>query len=162
MRIVIIAQEDPVAFSPFFRRVVEAMPGEIVLIALAGNRGAGGHPRSLSARLQYAYLLWLLLEPAGFLRNAWIRIWCRLIAACGLTGTWVDRRSLRGIAHRHQIPVIDFRDANDPVFVQRLREIAPDVVVNQSELILKKAKFVWTVLLVVKPSLPFCKALSTI
>jgi folate-dependent phosphoribosylglycinamide formyltransferase PurN len=138
MRIAIIAQEEPVCFGPFLRRVMEARAREVVCVAIAGSRGAGSHPRTLGQRLADLQLHWLLMEPAGFCRSLVITLGARLVKMLGLTGSRFDRRSVTGMARTLGIPVLTVSDVNSPEFMASLKGYAPDVIINQSERLLKK------------------------
>ena len=137
MRIVIIGQEEPVYFSPFLRRIIEARPGEVVLVVLAGDRGAGDHAATWRQTLENLYILWLIMEPYGFFRNLVIRGWHGFLKALGPWGAFLDHRSVLAAARRYHIPVMKCRDLNSIAFVEELRRFSPDVIINQSELLLK-------------------------
>ncbi|MBI2265764.1 MAG: hypothetical protein HYU64_11405 [Armatimonadetes bacterium] len=83
-------------------------------------------------------ILWLLLESAGFIRNGWIGLWQRTLKHLGLIGTMLDRRSIEGMARKYRIPVLHIQDPNSPDFIRRLREMSPDLIINQSELFLRE------------------------
>jgi len=138
MRIVIIGQEEPVYFSPFLRSIIETKPKDVVLIVISGNRGAGSHPKTFRQKLENIYILWLIMEPFGFLRNVWIGLWQGLIRLLGPIGFLLDRRSIQGIARKYNIPVVFAEDLNSKEFIQKLRQFSPDVVINQTELLLKE------------------------
>lgn len=138
MRIVIIGQEEPVYFGPFLRGIIEAMPKEVVLVVIAGSRGAGSHPKTFMEKLKDFYILWLIMEPYGFLRNLFIRLRQKLILMLGPFGKAFDRRSIQGAARKHKIPILYTDDVNSKDFILKLKELAPDVVINQSELLLKE------------------------
>ena len=105
MKILIIAQEDPVCFSPMFRALIDEIHEEIELIALAGNRGAGGHPGSFFGRIGYIYLLYRMMEWKGFFKNLAVKMKYSLVNALGLTGTGFDHRTIKGAASKYSIPV---------------------------------------------------------
>jgi len=128
MKIVILAQEEPVYFSPFFRAIIEARPKDVVMVAIVGKRGAGSHPKTFSEKLKNLYALWRLFEPAGFLGHLWIRLSQKVF----------DTRSIQGAAKAQNIDSQHIGDPNAPAFLDRLRTYAPDVVINQTELLLKK------------------------
>lgn len=138
MRIAIIAQEEPVCFGPFLRRIMEVRRQEVVCVAIAGSRGAGSHPKTLRQRLADLYIHWLIMEPAGFCRSLAITLGARLVALLGLTGSRLDRRSVAGMARTLGIPVVPVTDVNGPEFIATLRSHAPDVIINQSERLLKQ------------------------
>jgi methionyl-tRNA formyltransferase len=138
MKIVIIGQEEPVYFSPFLRSIIEARPKDIVAVVIAGERGAGSHPKTLKQKLENIYILWLIMEPYGFIRNLFIGIWHGFIRLLGPLGLVLDKRSILGGARKYAIPVVMCRDLNSQEFIEQLRKISPDVVINQTELLLKK------------------------
>ena len=138
MRIVIIGQEEAVYFSPFLRRIIEARPKDIAAVVIAGDRGAGSHPKTLKTKLEDIYILWLIMEPYGFLRNLGIGVWQGLIRLLGPLGLPLDKRSICGAARKYNIPIIDSCDLNSSEFIQKLRKFSPDIVINQTELLLKE------------------------
>ena len=138
MRIVIIGQEEPVYFGPFLRGIIEAVPKEVVLVVIVGSRGAGNHPKTFMEKLKNIYILWLIMEPYGFLRNLFIRLYQKLIMLLGPIGKVFDKRSIQGAACKHNIPIVHTEDVNSKDFILKLKEFAPDVVINQSELLLKE------------------------
>lgn len=138
MKIVILAQEEPVCFGPFFRRVITALGGEVVLIALAGGRGAGSHPKTFLDKLRNLYLLWLLLEPWGFFKSLGINLGHKILQITGLLGSFPDSRSLEGLARRLKIQMLKIALPDSPELLARLREIEPDLIINQTELLLKE------------------------
>lgn len=137
MKICIIGQEEPVYFSPFLRSIIEARPKDIISVVIAGNRGAGNHPKTLVGKIKYIYILWLIMEPFGFLRNIFIRIRSLLLRFLGPIGTRLDRRSIEGISRKHHIPLIFTKDPNSPETIKKLGKMLPDIVINQSEMLLK-------------------------
>lgn len=138
MRIVIIGQEEPVYFSPFLRSIIEAKPKDVVLVVIAGERGAGSHPKTFRQKLENIYILWLIMEPFGFLRNLWIGLWQRLLRLLGPFGYLLDKRSIKGAASKHNIPIIFAENLNSQEFIRKLRQFSPDVVINQTESLLKE------------------------
>lgn len=138
MKIVLIAQEEPVYFGPFFRGIINAKAKDIALVVIAGKRGAGSHPKTLSEKIKNFYSLWLLFESKGFLRNLSIRIYQKLISFFGLIGTRFDTRCIEGLAKKYRIPVIHTSNVNSAAFLTELEKYAPDLIINQSEMLLKK------------------------
>jgi len=138
MRIVIIGQEEAVYFSPFLRSIIEARPKDIVAVVIAGDRGAGSHPKTLRQKLENIYILWLIMEPYGFLRNLCIGVLQSLIRLLGPLVSPLDKRSIYGVARKYNIPIINSCDLNSQEFIEKLRKFSPDVVINQTELLLKE------------------------
>jgi len=138
MRIVIIGQEEAVYFSPFLRSIIESRPQVIAAVVIAGDRGAGSHPKTLRQKLENIYILWLIMEPYGFIRNLCIGVLQSLIRLLGPLGSSLDKRSIRSAARRYNIPIINSHDLNSPEFIEKLKQFAPDIIINQTELLLKE------------------------
>ena len=138
MRIVIIGQEEAVYFSPFLRSIIESRPKDIAAVVIAGDRGAGSHPKTLRQKLENIYILWLIMEPYGFIRNLCIGVLQSSIKLLGPLGAFLDKRSICSAAHRYNIPILNSLDLNSPEFIEKLKEFAPDVIINQTELLLKE------------------------
>lgn len=138
MKIVIIGQEEPIYFGPFFRKIIEAKSSEIVLITLVGNRGIGSHPKTFWAKLKNIYCLWRLFEPSGFFKTLRITCYQKIISFLRLTGTRYDKRSIQGIALEKNIPLLFVDKLHSPKFYHTLKEYDPDIIINQSEQIIQK------------------------
>lgn len=138
MRIVIIGQEEPVYFSPFLRSIIEARPKDIVAVVVAGDRGAGSHPQTFRQKLENIYILWLIMEPYGFMRNLGIGLWQGFIRMLGPWGASLDKRSIRGAAGKYNIPIVNTCDLNSREFIEKLKQFSPDVIINQAECLLKE------------------------
>lgn len=138
MKIVLMGQEEPVYFGPFFRSILKAKATDIVLVVIAGNRGAGSHPKRLKDKLENLYSLWLIFEPKGFLRNLTIKGTQKLLSLFGLIGTRFDTRSIQGGAKELNIPILYTENVNSPTFLSELKRYNPDIIINQSELLLKQ------------------------
>jgi folate-dependent phosphoribosylglycinamide formyltransferase PurN len=138
MKIVIIGQEEAVYFSPFLRSIIESRPKDIAAVVIAGDRGAGSHPKTLRQKLENIYILWLIMEPFGFIRNLCIGSLQGLVRLLGPLGSALDKRSIRGAARKYNIPILSSHDLNLPEFVSQLKQFSPDVMINQTELLLKE------------------------
>lgn len=138
MKIVLMGQEEPVYFGPFFRSILKARAKDISLVVIAGSRGAGSHPKTLKDKLNNLYSLWLLFEPTGFLRNLAIQTFHKLLSSLRLVGTKLDTRSIRGLAKQLNIPILYTENINCPSFLSELKKYQPDIIINQSELLLKQ------------------------
>jgi len=138
MRIVLMGQEDPVYFSPFLREVLQAKSKEVVLVVLAGKRSAGSHPKTKKEKIQNFYALWRLFEPKGFIRSVVIKLKYAFLSLFGLIGTRWDTRSLEGLAKKLKIPILHTENPNATIFLEKLKSFQPDLIINQSEILLKK------------------------
>jgi folate-dependent phosphoribosylglycinamide formyltransferase PurN len=131
MRVAILCQEEPVFMAPFLRRLIAMRPDQIAAVFVAGRRSAGekrGTRDQFKNSLKVAWYIW---EPFGLLHSLALQQRGRLLGRH-------DPRSVEGLARKLGIPVHTVTDANTPEFHRTLREIGPDVVLNQSELLLKQ------------------------
>jgi folate-dependent phosphoribosylglycinamide formyltransferase PurN len=129
MRIAIIGQEEPLFFGPFFREIIEQKPSEMVCVVIVGKRGIGSHPKTFLEKLKNIYSLWLLFEPFPFLKN-FILKWIRTIFS--------TQGNIQRLAKKKQIPILFTNDINSEDFHSQLKIHAPDVIINQSELIIQE------------------------
>jgi hypothetical protein len=138
MRIVIIGQEEPVYMGPFLRELIKRLSDEVVLLVIAGKRGAGNHASSFLESLRQLYTLWLIMEPRGFIRGVFIRVFDRLLSFAGTLGRRFDKRGIKSKAIENNIPILQTDNLNSKEFIDNLKSYRPDVVINQSELLIKK------------------------
>jgi methionyl-tRNA formyltransferase len=127
MRIAIIGQEEPLFFGPFFREIIEKKSSEIVCVVIVGKRGIGSHPKTFLEKLKNLYSLWLLFEPLHFVKLFILK----------LIRTIFSTKSIQSLARKKQIPVLFTDDINSDEFHFQLKRFNPDVLINQSELIIR-------------------------
>jgi hypothetical protein len=131
MRLAILCQEEPVFLGPFLQGVIRMHPERIAAVFMAGRRSAGEPARTLAQRIESLRILWLIMEPRGFLASLGLRLRSRLLGRR-------DPRSVEGLARRLGLPVHAVGDPNAPEFQALLKEVAPDAVLNQSERLLRR------------------------
>ena len=131
MKLAILCQEEPVFLGPFLAEVIRLRPEQVAAVFLAGRRSAGEKHGSPRERLDALRTFWLIMEPADFLSSLAVRLRARLLGAH-------DPRSVAGAARRHGIPVYRVGNPNAPEFRAQLRALPPDIVLNQSERLLKR------------------------
>lgn len=127
-----MAQEEPVFMGPYQIQVLRARARDVVALAIAPVRSVAGKETADQRKSMF-----LMLEPWHALKAVAIRAWWKLLQKLGPIGAALDRRSLEREAGRLGIPVIRFEKANDPEFLAKLRALEPDIIFNQSELLLK-------------------------
>lgn len=131
MKFFILCQEEPVFLGPVLQGVLRERPGSVAGVLVAGRRSAGERHRTWRDRIESVRTFWAIFEPAGFCEVLYVRIRSRLL------GSW-DPRSVAGTAKHLGLPVHRVADPRSPEFLALLRELRPDVVLNQSEVLLSK------------------------
>lgn len=132
MKIHIITMEDPIYTLDFIKEIIRARAGDIVGLTIAkGGRFKIGSGRS---RASYMLSLFLIMGPVVFTGCAFKTLGYKLRKKIPLGGN----PSLERFAREYDIPV-DFTDnPNSGTYLDRLKELAPDVIINQSQFIIKK------------------------
>jgi folate-dependent phosphoribosylglycinamide formyltransferase PurN len=133
VRIIMMAQEEPVYMGPYLVQVMEALRAQVVAVAIAPQRSVAGKETDDQRKAMFRMLEPYHAAKALAARQAW-----RAMRALGRLGERLDERSLDRAARRLGVPVIPFEKANDPEFLERLRSYEPDVIFNQSEMLLRK------------------------
>jgi methionyl-tRNA formyltransferase len=123
LRIIMMAQEEPVYMGPYLIEVMRARRQDVVALAIAPERSVAGKETD-----EQLSLVWRMWEPWHATRAFLAR---KLRRALG-------RHNLEREARRLGIEVISFEKANDKAFLDRLRSLSPDIIFNQSELLLKE------------------------
>lgn len=127
--------EDPVFTQPFIQEIIEKRATDIVGVAVSkGNRLTLGKNRSKSAYLLSLFLIMGFLhfvKHAGktliFKARMWFSKYTRIIKS----------PSVLTFAAARGIPIFRVRTVNDPAFLDQLRSLQPDVIINQAQNILK-------------------------
>ena len=133
LRIVMMAQEEPVYMGPYLIEVMRARRADVVAFAVAPVRGVAGKETD-----EQRDSMLLMLETWHAVQALAVKKRWALLQRMGALGAWLDGRSLTREAQRLGIPVIPFEKANDESFLEKLRALEPDIVFNQSEMLLKE------------------------
>lgn len=134
MRIFIITMDDPVQTKQFIAKVIEAKQDQIVGLAVPN-----GDRLTLSkGKSKYAYILslFLIMGPYHFFRNSFLTLWHKFKKKLHKLKLAKDP-TIMGFASEKGIPVHRIKTANSKKFQAMLKELKPDVIINQSQSIIK-------------------------
>lgn len=128
--------EDPVFTLDFIKEIIRHRSKDIAGIAIA----KGGRLKISKNRSKSVYLisLFIIMGPYHFLKNGIITLTYKLQKRLSKYFKSMDNRSLAVFAKSFGIPVIYIDSPNNKDFLTHLRELTPDVVINQSQYIIKK------------------------
>ncbi len=136
MRIFIITMEDPVYTLPFIKEIIDRKREKIVGVALAsGGRLKVGKKRS---RITYILTLLLIMGVRPFLRYSRITAGYKFKSLLSRWLPFLPNPSILVYAGNKGIPIFKIQSPNDRKFLDELKRIQPDVIVHQSQNILKK------------------------
>lgn len=134
LRVVITANEEPVLYTPYLSAVIRGLPGEVVEVVLA--RGQAVHSRKQS-RWSYYLAIAIMSSPWFVLKSTVLTLASKI---CDAVPALRDRNpwSLRRVCRELGIPVREAADLNAPEFLDHLRSLDPDLLINQANTILKE------------------------
>jgi methionyl-tRNA formyltransferase len=135
MKIFIITMDDPVQTKLFIKSIIDARPKDIIGVAVP----KGDRLTLSKGKSKYFYLLSLLLIMGifHFSKNVFVSLWHKLRKSFHRIGLAEDPTIL-GYAKRRGIPVFAIKTPNSKSFREQLELLKPDVIINQSQSIIKK------------------------
>ena len=135
MRIFIITMDDPVLTIPFFKRIIKERHKDIIGIATTkGDRLTIGKKRS---PVIYLFSLLLIMGPYHFTKHVITTLLFKLKKIFSFL-PFISSPSILTFATKHNIPVYNIRTPNNKEFLKTLKELKPDVIINQSQSIIKR------------------------
>ena len=135
MRIFIITMDDPVQTKSFIQRIIDERKDDIIGLAVPkGDRLTLSKGKS---KYEYLVSLLLIMGPWHFLKNAFKSVWHKVKKTSNKYGLAADPTIL-GYAERSGIPVYKIKTPNSKKFREELTKLQPDVIINQSQSIIKK------------------------
>lgn len=135
MRIFIITMDDPVQTKDFIRHIIDARFNDIIGVAVSkGDRLTLSKGKS---KIAYVFSLLLIMGPRHFIKNAFVSVLHKSKKAGFSLGLFQDP-SILGYAGKRGIPVFRIKSPNNKKFLEELRALKPDIIINQSQSILKR------------------------
>ena len=135
MRIFIITMDDPVQTHGFIKHIIDQKKDQIVGLAVPeGDRLRIGKKRS---KVVYLFSLLCIMGIRYFLINAATTLWFKLKKKAHSFG-WIKNPSISTYAEQYGIPTWKIKTPNSRSFQKELKELDIDVIINQSQNIIKK------------------------
>lgn len=136
MRIFIITMEDPVYTLPFIREIIDRRKNDIVGIATTkGDRLTIGKNKS---QLVYLFSLLFIMGIPAFLKYAFTTFGFKIRKKLSGTFSFITSPSILKYAGDSGIRTFDIKTPNNKDFQEQLKALKPDVIINQSQSIIKK------------------------
>ncbi len=137
MRIFILTMDDPVKTNPFLEEVILARKEDIIGLAVPrkGSRLTVGKNRS---KLTYLFSLLFIMGLKYFFQNAFKTLWFKIKKKVSSFNSSVSSPSILNFAKELNIPAFEADDVNSDSFINELRRLKPDVIINQSQAILRE------------------------
>jgi methionyl-tRNA formyltransferase len=135
MNVYIISTEDPIKINKFLIKVIEAKRGNIVGLAIVdGGRLTIGKKRS---KHEYILALLFIMGLYHFIKNGLTHVVFKLRRSLSKAFSKLKAGSLAEYARNQGIEVRFVKSPNDKIFINELRGLNIDVIINQSQSILK-------------------------
>ena len=136
MKIAIVTMEDPVFTVDFNKSIVKNRPRDICgILIVDGGRMVISKKKS---RLAYLLSLLLIMGPKFYIASAFKRVTYRIRKSLSARIQRFESLPLEAFARERNIDVIRVQRPDDPVALDWLNDRAPDVIVHQSQNILKR------------------------
>ncbi|MFA6661099.1 MAG: formyltransferase family protein [Bacilli bacterium] len=137
MKIVLVSMNDPMYTIPFMKDIMHAFRDEIALVVTVtkGNRMTLSKGKS---KIAYLISLFLIMGLCEFFKSAIIQVWFKLRILVSMHVVFVKSPELTCYAQELGIKAMKIANPNSKCFLDLLEEINPDIIINQSQAILKK------------------------
>ena len=137
MKIVIIAMDDPLYTNRFIKEIIDARPGDIAgfVYVSKGNRMTIGKDKSKAA---YLLSLLLIMGLLHFISHACKTVLHKIQIKLSKKLSFVSNPLVINYAQGMGIKTFEIDNPNSKEFLNILRRLNPDVIINQSQSIIKK------------------------
>ena len=137
MRIFILTMEDPVFTLPFIKEIVDKRSGDIVGIGISkGGRLTPGKKRS---KILYLISLLLIMGIFHYIKYAWITLSYKTRKKLSNKIKCIPDPSILAYADTKGIKTFKIKNPNNKKFLAELKKLDIDIIINQSQSILKKS-----------------------
>jgi len=127
--------DDPILTNQFFRPILIRRRNEISGLCICKGSRLKTHKKSI---LEYLFILFFLLGPLKFLENSIRSISFKIDKLLNKLGDNQPSQSISKICKLLDIPVYEFDNPNDPHLLNIVKNIKPDIIINQTQHILQK------------------------
>jgi len=135
MRIFIITIDDPIQTNSFIQSIIDNNWGNIIGIII--TKGSRLTINKKQSKFLYIISLFLIMGLPHFFYNAAIVVIHRIRKILASLSFTKDP-TIFGYVKKSGIPVFTVNNLMDSSFLNSLKELRPDIIINQSQFILKK------------------------
>jgi methionyl-tRNA formyltransferase len=128
--------EDPVFTLPFIKEIIDKRMGDIIGIAVSkGGRLTIGKKRS---KIVYLFSLLLIAGVIHYVKYSWISLGYKIKKKLSRKIKFIPDPSILCYAEAKGIKTFNIRNPNNKKFLAKLKELDIDIIINQSQAVLKK------------------------
>jgi folate-dependent phosphoribosylglycinamide formyltransferase PurN len=137
VKIFIITTEDSLYTLPFLKKVILARKNDIVGVALV-TKGGRLTVRKKDSKTKYLLTLFIILGPFTFFRDVLKTILYKFEKQVHSFLPFVKSPCILSFSENLGISTYRISSPNNELFLNELKKIVPDIVINQSQNILKE------------------------
>jgi len=136
MRIAILAMDDPLYINNFIKKIIDGRSNDKLLFVYVskGNRLTIGKNKS---KIIYIISLLLIMGLKEFIRNSIITMIHNIKKKVSSNFNFIKSPLVVNHAHSRNIPRLEITNPNTKKFLEKLTEFNPDIIINQSQCIIK-------------------------
>ena len=137
MKIVILAMDDPLYTNRFIKQIIDDRHDDIAgfVYVSKGNRMTIGKGKS---KAPYLFSLLLIMGTFHFISNSFITILHKIKIKLSKKLSFIASPLVIDYAQAKGIKTFEVENPNSKKFLNELRELNPDVIINQSQSIIKE------------------------
>ena len=137
MRIVILAMDDSLYMNRFIKQIIDARHDDIAgfVHVSKGNRMTTGKDKSKAA---YLFSLLLIMGLFHFFLNSFITVLHKIRIKLSKKLSFISSPLVIDYAQSKGIKTFEVENPNSKKFLNLLRGLNPDVIINQSQSIIKE------------------------
>lgn len=137
MRIFIITMDDPIQTNGFISKIIEKRYKDIVGLAVTKNDRLS--IKKGKSKIQYILSLMLIMGFYNFFKNSLITMTHKLKKNINkLFPFLISDPSIKSIAENYKIKTWEIKSPNEKNFLNEISNLNIDIIINQSQNILKK------------------------
>lgn len=135
MKIYITVTEEPLFINPFIKKVIQSIPSDIIGVGIVSGSLVSG--KSLGKKVKYLFTIALISGPLELFRRFFLLVCFNLFNKIDFLK---DKNpfSVSQVAKEYNIPIKYVDDINSEEFLTYLKNMKPDLIINQAQAILQK------------------------
>jgi len=136
MKIFIITMDDPIQTNGFIKEIIKSRKDDIIGLAVPnGDRLTIGKRKS---KINYLISLLFIMGFYHFLKNSIKLALFKMRKFVAYRFKFGDSPSILKYAEKQGIETYEIKSPNERKFLEKLKSLNPDVIINQSQCFLKK------------------------
>jgi methionyl-tRNA formyltransferase len=137
MKIVILAMDDPLYTNKFIKQIIDARENDIIKFVYV-SKGNRLTIRKNKSRVAYLFSLLLIMGPSCFFLNSLKTIFHGIRKSLSRKIPFISSPLVIDYAESKGIDTIQITNPNSQKFLDSIKKLNPDIIINQSQSIIKE------------------------